>query len=412
VGFVRFVAFRYLFAKKRTNFINWITAISFLGVWVGAAALVIVLSVYNGLESLTREMYSKFNPDIRIRPASGKFMDIAEIQPILNGFPGLNVVSYSLQENALIRYGDREVVGVIKGVDTAFAAVSDLPGSMIRGEYVLQDGFGLPYAMLGSGLAYQLQISLNDYRKAIEIYMPRPGTRLDMMQPERAFVQRSVQPAGYFDVQPEINQQYLVISLAFVQDLMGLTATQVGEVAVGLKSDQIPEKVMRQLQQLLGDNFEVKDRYRQEEAIFKIFKTEKWWTYFFLMLIVLIAALNLIGSLSMLVIEKQRDLAILSSLGAGSSQLFSIFLMLGMLITLIGTLLGVGSGALLCWLQQTYEFIEFAGEGSFVVSAYPVELRWLDLLAVCGGVSVIGLLCAFYPASRAARSLAVQKLRA
>lgn len=409
---VRFIAFRYLFAKKRTNFINIVTGISFCGVLVGAAALIVVLSVYNGLEELTQGMYSKFNPDVRVRPLNSKLFDRNEMALQLKNFPQINGISYSIEENALFRYGDREVVGVIKGVDSAFVELTKVNETMVRGEYVLRDGFGLPYAMLGVGVGYQLQISLNDYRRGIEVYMPARGKKIDLMRPETSFVKRVLQPAGIFDIQPEINQQYVLVPLVFVSDLLGTTENEVGEVAVRLKTGVNAASFAKTLQTALGSDFEVKDRYRQQEAIFKIFQTEKWWTYFFLMLIVLVAALNLVGALSMLVIEKQRDIAILSSLGASKPLLFGIFMAVGSLITLVGAALGIGLGALLCTLQQQYEFIRFAGEGAFVVSAYPVSLRFTDTLVVFVGVLLIGAVCTLYPAIKAAKSMATEHLRA
>jgi lipoprotein-releasing system permease protein len=412
VSVVRFIAFRYLFAKKRTNFINIVTGISFGGVLVGAAALIVVLSVYNGLEELTQGMYSKFNPDVRVRPLNSKLFSRAAMQAQLEQFPQINGISYSIEENALFRYGDRELVGVIKGVDSAFVELTRVNETMVRGEYVLRDGFGLPYAMLGVGIGYQLQISLNDYRRGIEVYVPARGKKIDLLRPETSFVKRSLQPAGIFDVQPEINQQYVLVPLVFVSDLLGVDEDQVGEAAMQLKPGINATTFSKSLQTVLGSDFEVKDRYRQQEAIFKIFQTEKWWTYFFLLLIVLVAALNLVGALSMLVIEKQRDIAILGSLGASKPMLFGIFMAVGSLITLVGASLGIGLGALLCWLQQQYEFIRFAGEGAFVVSAYPVSLRFSDAVVVFAGVLAIGALCTLYPALKAARSMSIESLRA
>jgi len=412
LSIVRFIAFRYLFAKKRTNFINIVTGISFGGVLVGAAALIVVLSVYNGLEELTQGMYSKFNPDVRVRPLTSKLFDRNTMDAQLKDFPQINGSSYSIEENALFRYGDREVVGVIKGVDSAFVALTHVNEAMVRGEYVLRDGFGLPYAMLGVGIGYQLQISLNDYRRGIEVYMPAREKKIDLLRPENSFVKRVLQPAGIFDIQPEINQQYVLVPLVFVSDLLGSGPHEVGELALRLNDGVNPANFARRLQEALGDDFEVKDRYRQQEAVFKIFQTEKWWTYFFLLLIVLVAALNLVGALSMLVIEKQRDIAILSSLGASRPVLFGIFMTVGSLITLVGATLGIGLGASLCWLQQQYEFIRFAGEGAFVVSAYPVALRYSDMLIVFAGVLTIGALCTLYPAIKAAKSVANENLRA
>lgn len=409
---LRFILFRYLVVKKRSNFINLITGISFLGVWVGTAALVVVLSVYNGLEGLTESLYSKFNPDLLVRPAQGKLLDASQLKAFVAERQEVEAYSFTLEENALIRYGDREIVGVLKGVDEGFNEVSALDESMMRGEYVLRDGFGLPYALVGAGLGYELQVSLNDFRRGLEIYMPRRGAKLNVMQPESAFVRRSLQPAGVFDVQPEINHQYLVVPLVFLQDLLQLEKQQAGNLEVRLKPGVNAEKAMLAWQKALGEGYEVKDRYRQEEALFKIFKSEKWWTYFFLLLIVLVAALNLIGSMSMLVIEKQRDIAILSSLGASPRLIFRLFFGLGLLITGIGMGLGLVTGATLCWLQESYGFVEFGGQGSFVISAYPVALRGADLLATAGGVLLIGALCAYYPAKRASTQQIAPHLRA
>jgi lipoprotein-releasing system permease protein len=408
----RFIAFRYLFAKKRTNFINLVTGISFGGVLVGAAALVVVLSVYNGLESLTQGLYSKFNPEVRIQPSSGKLFDRTALDSVLRSYSEISTVSYAIEENALLRYGEREVIAVVKGVDSNFAEITQVHETMIRGEYVLRDGFGLPYAMLGLGVGYQLQISLNDYRRSIDVYMPARGKKINLLQPERSFIRRSLQPAGIFDVQPEINEQYVLVPLVFMSDLLGLEETQVGEAALQLTAGVDPARFAKRLQKDLGSDFEVKDRYRQQEAIFKIFQTEKWWTYFFLLLIVMVAALNLIGALSMLVIEKQRDISVLCSLGASRRLIFTVFLGVGVLITFIGTSLGIGLGTLLCLLQQKFEFIRFAGEASFLVSAYPVELRWTDGLLVFAGVMFIGLVCSLYPAWKAAKGVSTQYLRA
>lgn len=400
---IRLFVFRYLFSKKRTNFINIITGISFFGVMVGTAALVVVLSVYNGLEDLTRSMYSRFNPDVRISPSAGKWLDAAALQQELRTFKGLATSAAVLEENAMLRYDRHEFIGAVKGVDSNYSTVTGIDSFIQRGRYMLWDGFGLPYAIAGSGVAYTLSISLNDYRNVLEVYVPKRG-KIDLSRPDLAFRKRSLLPAGFFDVQPEINSRYTLVPLAFMQELLELDSSRASAVELKLVAGYDARKAVRQLQQQLGDGYLVQDREQQEEAIFRIFQTEKWWTYLFLLLIVLVAAMNLVGALSMLVMEKQRDIALLYSLGATPGRIRAIFLALGLLITLLGASLGVGVGAGLSALQEQYGLLEFAGSENFLVSAYPVQLRAGDVLATFGGVLLIGLLCSVYPALRAARN--------
>jgi len=392
---------RYLFSKKRTNFINIITGISFFGVMIGTAALVVVLSVYNGLEDLTKTMYSRFNPDIRIVPERGKWLDGKTLQLEVSRFSEVKRSSLVLEENAMLRYDQQEFIGTVKGVDANFAKVTGIDSFLIRGNYQLWDDFGLPYAIPGSGVAYTLSISLQDFRNALEIYVPKTG-KIDLMRPDAAFNKRVILPAGFFDVQPDINSRYTLVPLAFMQELLGLDSTKASAVELRLQSGTAVKAFRKTLQAHLGNTFRVMDRDQQEDAIFRIFQTEKWWTYLFLLLIVLVAAMNLVGALSMLVIEKQRDIALLFSLGANRGHIRLIFLGLGLFITCLGAGLGIGLGAAISWLQETYALLEFEGSENFLVSAYPVKLRLNDLLVTLGGVLFIGLLCSIYPAMRAA----------
>lgn len=388
---------RYLFAKKRTNFIHIITGISFVGVMIGTASLVVVLSVYNGLEDLTKSMYSRFNPDLRITPAKGKWFDAGDIEKVLADFKSISTVSRVLEEHAMLRYDQQEFIGQLKGVDSNFHLTNGIDSFIIRGRYQLWDDFGLPYAVAGSGVAYTLNLSLNDFRNALEIYVPATG-KISMMRPESAFKKRVLLPAGFFDVQPEINSRYTLVPLAFMQEILALDSQKVSALELAVST---PVTTGKQLQAALGDDWVVKNRDQQEEVIFRVFQTEKWWTYFFLLLIVVVAAMNLVGALSMLVLEKQRDIALLFSFGATPQRVRSIFLGIGLFISLVGASLGVGLGALLCWLQQHYGLLQFAGSENFIVQAYPVQLRLLDVLATFAGVLLIGFLCSVYPAKKA-----------
>lgn len=399
---------RYLFSKKRTNFINIITGISFFGVMIGTAALVVVLSVYNGLEDLTKTMYSRFNPDIRIVPEQGKWLDGKTLQLDAAVFSEVKASSLVLEENAMLRYDQQEFIGLVKGVDDHFAQVTGIDSFLIRGQYRLWDAFGLPYAIPGSGVAYTLSISLQDFRNALEVYVPKRG-KIDLMRPDAAFNKRVILPAGFFDVQPDINSRYTLVPLAFMQEMLGLDSNKASAVELRLLPGTNPVAFGKKLQSHLGDKYRVMDRDQQEDAIFRIFQTEKWWTYFFLLLIVLVAAMNLVGALSMLVIEKQRDIALLFSLGASRARIRMIFLGLGLLITFLGASLGIGLGSGISWLQETYALLEFEGSENFLVSAYPVKLRLGDLFVTLGGVMLIGLMCSIYPAIKA--SAVFERLR-
>lgn len=402
--FVFLLAGRYLFASRKTHFVNLITGVSFLGVFAGTAALVVVLSVYNGLEDITRSLYSHFNPDLLIRPADGKYFHTDSILPLWKNDPRVSNYSFTLEENALVRCGDREEVAMLKGVDEQYAEVTGVGRQMSYGDYGFVDDFGMRYGVVGQELGAQLQVKLQDVQTGLSVFLPRRGASFDPIRPEKSLASGQLLVAGLFNVQPEINRKYLIVSAEWMRELIQLPAGLAGRVEVKLQPGVDAEEIRADWSRRLGPAFVVADRMRQEEAIFKIFQSEKWWTFALLLLIVLVASLSLVGSLSMLVLEKQKEIGILRQLGASRARIATIFLLSGAGVSVSGALAGVVTGAAVAWLQMRYGWLKLGGEtAQFVVESYPVRVAGGDVLVVFFSVVTIGLLCSIYPSVQAGR---------
>lgn len=390
------VARRYLFAKKSTNIINVITGISVLGIAIGSAALVLVLSVFNGFEDLITSMYGNFNPDIKVTPEKGKtfVIDSLTLQKI-RGLGGVVAVSQTLEEVAFFEYKDKQDFGILKGVDPYFAKVTGIDSTVREGQYQL-DG-ARETAVLGLGMRNKLAVSVDNVFESLSVYMPK---RRDTGPFEPQFRKRQVFPVGTFIIQQDFDNQYVLTSLEFARDMLGdyeaLSALEI-RLAPGFNSEMlIPE-----IRNLLGEGFVLKNRYAQEEAFMKLMKVEKWMSFAIVSLMMLLVAFNMVGALWMIVLEKKYDIAMLKSMGALDRSVRNIFLNEGLLLSLIG----VGSGFVLAlviyWIQKTHGIVSIPG--AFAVESYPISLRWIDFFVVGLTVTAIGLLASVPPALRAQR---------
>ncbi len=393
-----FIAGRYLFSKKSQRAINIISMISVVGVMIGTAALIIVLSVFNGFESLILRLYNSFDPDLKISLVEGKTFSVNDF-PLqeLRSMEGVGYVTEVLEENALVKYRDKQTIVTIKGVSDDFEAMTGIDTMIVDGKYLLKEG-DLDYALVGGGIAYNLQLNTGDLKSQLEIYAPKKN-EASLLNPEDAFNRRFLSATGIFSIQQEFDTKYIIVPLRFAYEVLDKDS-QLSTIEVGLKQGVDMEKMQVAISDLVGKTYQIKNRYQQHELIYKIMKSEKWAVFLILTFILIIATFNVISSLTMLVIEKKKDIAILHSMGAHSSLLRKIFLLEGLFITFIGAFIGLFLGFVICFLQERFGLIELGGSGSFVIDAYPVKMKATDFFYVLATVFFIGLIAAWYPSKR------------
>ena len=389
-----FIALRYLFSKKKQNIINIISGISVAGIIVGTMALVIVLSVFNGFNGLIETFFSNFDPDLKITTAHGKMFSpsdgsFAEIQKLT----GVSHYAEVIEETALLKYGDQQYPAIVKGVPSNYPDYTSIDTLIIDGIFMLQDD-GTDYAVVGQGVAYNLGLGLS-FVDPIRIFVPKKG-RQTSINPARSLNFDYIFPAGVFSVLEEIDSKYMIVPYHFASRLFE-SENKVSAVELGIDRGTNPKKLQKQIQEILGDSFRVKNKYQQHDMIFKTMKSEKWASYFILVFILIVASFNMLGSLSMLIIDKKEDLFILRSMGADSKLIRRIFLFEGWLISLFGALIGSALGIFVCWLQIRFELVTLPGAGSFIITAYPVQIILSDILLILGIVLGIGFIASWYP---------------
>ena len=396
MNFPFFIAKRYFGQKSfslqlsKINFVHIISWISLLGVVVGTAALILVLSVFNGFEDLILKMYNSFDPHIKIISAQGKTFDSNTI--VLNNTK-IAEQAYVLQEKVLLKYQDKEFIATIKGVSSSYKKLVSFDSLLVEGNYI--DGYeNNNIAVIGSGVAYYLSMGLGTVFDPLQVFFPNRLNKT-LLNANSAFKQASVLPVGIFSIQSEIDEQYIITPLSFVQNLSNRNG-EVSAIELKLKSIDDMIKVQEELQVNLGDDFIVKNRLEQQEFLYKILNTEKLAVFLILVFIMIIAAFNIVGSLSMLILDKKQDIITLKSFGVTKRQMTAIFFNKSMLTIITGIAIGIIVGLLLAFLQQTYGFISMGG-GAFVVDSYPVFIKLKDVLIVSVTVLIVGILASWYP---------------
>ena len=404
-----YIAKRYLFSKKSHNAINVISAISVCGVALATLALVCTLSVFNGFQDLVATFFTAFDPELKVTAVTGKVFDGQDPRlKELREWPEIAVFSESLEENVMVQYKDRQTMAVMKGVEDNFEQLTAIDSILFgRGDFVLHDEVA-DYVLPGIELVSVLGTGIR-FLDPLEVYVPRRGTKVNMANPASSFEAGELFSSGLvFAVnQQKYDASYLLTSLAFARRLLHYD-TEVSSVELKLHPTADTKQVKEKIRQHLGMDFCVQDRYEQQADTFRIMEVEKLISYLFLTFILMIACFNVIGSLSMLILEKREDVVTLRNLGADDRLIVRIFLIEGRLITLSGAVIGVMSGLLLCWLQQEYGWLSLGGAnsaGSFVVDAYPVSVHWGDVLGVFVTVLVIGFLSVWYPVRYLSRRL-------
>lgn len=393
------IARRYLFAKKSTNAINIISGISVLGLALGAAALVLVLSVFNGFEKLITGMMSNFNPDVKIVATKGKtfISDSLKINQ-LRQIKGVELLSETLEETAFFEYEKTQAIGTLKGVDDNFSKINRIDSTVREGRYLLHDTQN-DYAVLGGGIRNQLGVYERNMLTPLSIYMPKRGEVGVLEQP---FAKRFVYPAGAFVIQSEVDNQYVLTNLQFVRDILN-AENEVSAYEIKLKPDANASAALSEIRAIMGNDFTVKDHYQQDEAFLKLMNIEKWMSYAILSLTILLVAFNMVGSLWMMVLEKKQDISILKSMGAQDKLIRNIVLNEGLLLCGMGLVSGFVVAIILYLLHVYTEGGLVPLPPGFASDRYPVALKTVDFIVVATTVIVIGLLASLPAALRAMR---------
>ena len=392
------IARRYLFAKRSTNAINIITSISVLGVAIGTAALILVLSVFNGFEDLLTDLFGHFNPEVKVTPAKGKTFPVDSlVLGRLRALPGVLYVSETLEEIAFFEYEGSQDFGSLKGVDSLFARVNGIDSTLREGRYVLQEE-DRNCAVLGAGMRNKLSVNVNSPISTLTVYMPTEQAGSGLNKP---FKTRLVYPVGTFAIQQEFDNQYILSNLEFVRELLDAPPGTVSALEFKCRPRANIASVKASIEGILGPAFVVKDQYQQNEAFFKVMQLEKWMAFAITSLMLILMAFNTIGALWMIVLDKQKDISILKSLGATDRTVRTIFLLEGFLLTLFGMLLGIVLALVLYFIQKQYGIISIPQ--GFLVESYPIAMRMKDFVPVSATVLGIGLLASLAPALRAER---------
>jgi len=388
-----YIAKRYLFSTKRKNAVNIITAISILGIAIGTLALVVVLSVFNGFESLIKDTYHPVNADFVVTPVHSKDFSVASIDyDALLELAAFSSIQEVYEEKVLLRYDNREHLAKIRGVrQSPYEDSLAIEKYIIKGKSFRSDS---SWAIIGQSLAYTLSVSVGQFSKPLQVFIPNVDAKFYSIS-EHPFVETSIYVSGIYSVQPAYDASIVITSLEAVQDFLSRPSKLTHIEFNTLQSNK--SYVQEALQASLGPDFKVKNRYQQNEFLYKVLQTEKWAIFFILSFILLIATFNIVASVIMIILEKRKDILSLRSIGASDLTLSKIFFYEGLLVTLFGAVLGLFFGVSLCSLQQKFGLLTLGSEGDFIVNAYPVEVQLLDVFLIMFTVLSIGVVVTLIP---------------
>lgn len=397
------LAIRYLRGKRGANAVPILSRISMLAIAVGSCAMIVLFSVFNGFEGIVRDLYKAFYPEIKITAARGKFFaaDKARLQRIA-AVPGVAKMAPVIEDNVLLSANDEQIVVTLKGVTPVYFDVNNVRQYIVAGrDSISQDP--VPTALVGEQIYNQLGLEADNVFNELSLYYP-DASQAGAMNLQSSFHTLHLKPDGAFRVQDEFDSKYMLASLPLAQDLFG-AAGHLSSLEISLQPKADAEDVQRDIKSLLGAGYKVETRYEQNKTLYMVMRTEKWAVYAILLLVLLIASFNMIGALSLLVLEKQKDMAILRAMGAQPRDIRSIFIAEGVLWAVTGGGAGLLLGLLICLGQQYFGWLKLGG--SFIIDAYPVALQPADFILVVATVMVVGFLAAWFPARRAARAEAI-----
>ena len=403
-----FIARRYLLSKRKANFINIIAILSIGGIAFSTAALIIVLSVFNGLEELLRSLNNSFDPEIKIEAREGKsFESSPELINKIKSVEGVEVVTEVIEDYAYLRYRDANQVVIIKGVSDNFVEQDRIPEeNIVEGEFKLKDG-PVNYAIIGRGIQYSLSIATNDPLYPLQVYYIKNVSSAGL-DPSRLYARQNIVPGGVFSIVQNFDENYVIVPLRFTQELFNYGDRRTSlEIKTAAGADIF--KVEKAIQDILGDNFNVLNHEEQHQDLYKLLKMEKLFTFLALTLLLMIGSINIFFSLMMLALDKKKDIAILKAMGAHDTQVRNIFLAEGLLIAFSGAFLGLALGIIFYWLQQKYGLISMGMETS-ITQGYPIKVKGLDFLLTMLVITVITMLISIKPARMASRIAATPHL--
>ena len=396
MNFPLYIGLRYLKSKRSHNVINVISWISIIGICVTTAALIIVLSVFNGFKSLVSSLYSSFEPDLKITVSKGKTfkpdsININEIRSI----PEILSVTEVVEDNALVKNDDQQVIATIKGVSNDYSDDHHLDNMIIYGN---KNALKNNHSIIGFGLGYYVGLKMYDLPQPLSILIPK-RTATNLLNPLNAFNIQNINVNGVFSVQEELDNKYIIVPISSARELLEYT-NEVTAIEIRLKPSADIYKIQYKVEKIVGNKYNVKNHFELEDTIYKVMHSEKTAIFIILTFIILIATFNLIGTLSMLIIDKEKDITILWSMGVTKKNIKKIFYLESLMMTSIGTIIGMLSGLVLCLAQLYFKIIKFTPGSSFVIDAYPVKLLFTDFIIVLFTVFIIGALTALIPISR------------
>lgn len=394
------IAWRYLFAKKQFNAIHIITAISSAAVGVVTAAMICVLSVMNGFGTMVEQMFSQFDPDLRITSQIGKSFSLnQEKKEQLLSLPCVDVLSECIQETALIEFNDKQMPVQLMGVDSAFARLTNIENTITDGYYEVYDG-AFDRTVLGVGLAWKLGIGAH-FVQGIQVYAPKRDGKVNMLRPDMNFNRETCFIAGTFAInQQKYDENLMLVDIDFTKRLLEYKENEITALLLSVPDGYTIKKAKREISSVLGDGFIIQDRYEQQEDFFRILRVEKLLTTLLLIFILLLASFNGIGSLSMLIIDKQQDIHTLSHLGASNEMIRRIFILEGWFVNLLGAIAGLVLGLGVCLLQEHFGLLKLGNGEEYVISAYPVTVQSWDIVVVIIMVLALSVLSAWIPARK------------
>ena len=397
-------AWRYFKSKKRTNAVNIISWISITAIGVGAAALIIVLSVFNGFEDLVKGLYGDFYADAKITASQGKTLTLSQQQlAALQKVQGIHSVSMIAEEKALLKNGDNQTTVFVKGVDEHFAEVNNINKHIIRGSFNTGNTQN-PQIIIGAGIESATAIYIEKSTEKATLYLPNKKST-SFSNINDAFNSYNVLATGTFMVQQEFDNKYIFTNIGFMKFMLDMQPDEytAAELKFSATSENETNTIVEAVSKMLGSNYTIQTRYQQNQSLYTVMKMEKWFIYAILSLILVVSAFNMIGALTMLVLEKQKDIAVLKAIGASNNIIQNIFLSVGLLLATVGGLGGIAIATLICWLQQQFKIIELGG-GSFVVDYYPVKMYWLDFVMVLSTIFIVAISASYLPSRKASKA--------
>lgn len=394
-------AWRYFKAKKSTNAINVIAWVSMIAIVLITAAFILLLSVFNGFEGLVKSLYSTFYTDLRVIPASGKTITLTPEQlNAIRSTQNIKAASVIVEEKTLLQNGDIQTIVYLKGVDNNYPKITEVAQNLIRGEFNLGNA-DTASVVLGSGIENALAVQSDRNLYPLTAYLFKRGVNINVVDPYQVFSSENMSTTGTFFIQQDIDNKYAITNVGFMKKMMGMGADEYGSLEIGLNDVSETGSTKKQLQQLLGNKYIVETRYEQNKSLYSVMTLEKWAIYGILTLMLIVAAFTMIGALTMLVLEKQKDIQVLKALGADNTRVRRIFINEGLLLAGLGCASGMLLAWLIGWVQVNYKLIGIEG-GTFLIDYYPIEFRFSDFVLVLVTVLLIAFLASWFPARKAA----------